>query len=127
MCIIFLSMDNHIYELSLDLKKSLDNDPRIIKLNELEKKMNEDKEVIALAYAKDVASSEYSDILNHYSQDSETAKKYQKKLYAAKKALDEHPLVKEYLKAYVEVRNLYSEINAIVFKDLNPELCPKGK
>lgn len=120
-------MDNHIYELSLDLKKSLDNDPRIIKLNELEKKMNEDKEVMALAYAKDVASSEYSDILNHYSQDSETAKKYQKKLYAAKKALDEHPLVQEYLKAYVEVRNLYSEINAILFKDLNPELCPKGK
>ena len=33
-------MDNHIYELSLDLKKSLDNDPRIIKLNELSDRCN---------------------------------------------------------------------------------------
>lgn len=120
-------MDNNVYQLSLELKNKLDNDPRVIKLNELEKKMSEDKEVISLAHAKDVASSEYSDILNHYAQDSDTAKKYQKKLYAAKKALDEHPLVKEYLKAYSEVRSLYSEINAILFKDLNPELCPKGK
>lgn len=120
-------MEKDIYSLAASLKESLKNDPRILKLEKLEKEMDNDKSVMALAYAKDVASSEYSDILNHFAEDSETARKYQKKLYEAKKALDEHPLVKEYLSAYKEVRELYSQINNILFDDLSIDLCPKGK
>ena len=47
-----------IYSLSYELKDLLTNDPRTIRLNELEKKMNESEEVMALAYQKDVAVSE---------------------------------------------------------------------
>lgn len=120
-------MEKDIYSLAASLKQSLKDDPRVVALEELEKEMNNDKSVMALAYAKDVASSEYSDILNHFSKDSETALKYQKKLYEAKKALDEHPLVRRYLSAYKEVRELYTQINNILFDDLSIDLCPKGK
>ena len=108
-----------IYSLSYELKDLLINDPRIIRLNELEKKMNESEEVMALAYQKDVAVSEYSDALNHFARDSEEVKKAQRNLHIKKEALDSHPLVKDYLKAYSEVRDLYYQLNDILFSNLN--------
>ena len=120
-------MKKNIYQLAESLKIELQNDPRIIALNQLEEKMNQDEEVMRLAYQKDLLASEYSDILNHFDRDSEPAIKIQKKLYEAKKALDEHPLVQQYLSAYKEVRELYTQINDILLTDLSPSLCPKGK
>ncbi len=120
-------MNEDIYAKALELKNNLDNDERIIKLNDLEKKMNEDESVMALAYKKDVASTEYSDILKHYSQDSKEAKEALKKLHLAKEELDNHPLVREYLNAYIEVRDLYSNINEILFSNFQSNLCPKEK
>ena len=38
-------MDKDIYTKAENLKELLEKDPRIIKLNELEKKINEDEEV----------------------------------------------------------------------------------
>ena len=108
-----------IYSLSYELKDLLINDPRIIRLNELEKKMNESEEVMALAYQKDVAVSEYSDALNHFARDSEEVKKAQHNLHLKKETLDNHPLVKDYLKAYSEVRDLYYQLNDILFSNLN--------
>lgn len=108
-----------IYSLSYELKDLLTNDPRIIRLNELEKKMNEDEEVMALAYQKDLAVSSYSDALNHFAKDSEEVKKAQHDLHLKKEALDNHPLVREYLKAYSEVRDLCLSINDILFSNLN--------
>ena len=108
-----------IYSLSYELKDLLTNDPRIIRLNELEKKMNENEEVMALAYQKDLAVTEYSDALNHFANNSEEMKKYQHDLFLKKEALDNHPLVKEYLKAYSEVRDLYFQVNEILFNDLS--------
>ena len=108
-----------IYSLSYELKDLLTNDPRIIHLNELEKKMNESEEVMALAYQKDVAVTEYSDALNHFSRDSEEVKNAQHNLHIKKEALDNHPLVREYLKAYSEVRDLYYQLNDILFSNLN--------
>ena len=108
-----------IYSLSYELKDLLTNDPRIIRLNELEKKMNENEEVMALSYQKDVAVSEYSDALNHFARDSEEVKKAQHNLHIKKEVLDNHPLVKDYLKAYSEVRDLYYQLNDILFSNLN--------
>ena len=108
-----------IYSLSYELKDLLINDPRIVRLNELEKKMNTSEEVMTLAYQKDLAVSEYSDALNHFAKDSEEVKKAQHNLRLKKEALDNHPAVKEYLKAYSEVRDLYYELNDILFSNLN--------
>ena len=120
-------MPNDIYTKTSDLKEKLNNDPRVVLLNKLEKEMNENEEVMALAYKKDMACLKYSDALNHFSKDSEEVKEALKELHEAKKNLDNHPLVKEYLKAYVEVRDLYNEINEILFSDFTPNLCPKEK
>lgn len=120
-------MEKDIYLKAENLKELLSKDPRIIKLNELEKKMNEDEEVMSLAYKKDMASVNYSDILNHFSKDSKEAQKALKELHEAKLNLDNHPLVKEYMKAYIEVRELYEEINKILFANFASNLCPKEK
>ena len=111
-----------LYQKVDELKNALINDERIIKLQEAEKKMNESKEVQILSYKKDIAISNYSDALNHFSKDSEEIKQYQKELHLAKKALDEHPLVKDYLSCYIKVRDLYNEINDILFSNLRENL-----
>ena len=118
-------MANDIYNLASELKEMLDNDERIIRLNKLEKELNNNEEVMALSYQKDVAVSAYSDALNHYAQDSEELKKIQHDLHLKKEALDNHPLVRDYLKAYSEVRDLYFQVNEILFKDLSLYLKEK--
>ena len=116
-----------IYSKTAKLKELLENDERVILLNKLEKQMDENEEVIALAYKKDMASVKYSEILNHFSEDSKEAKNALKELHLAKKELDSHPVVKQYLAAYKEVRLLYEEINNILFGNFNSNLCPKEK
>lgn len=112
-------MVSNIYLLAGELKDLLDNDERIIRLNKLENELNNNEKVMALSYQKDLAVSSYSDALNHFANDSEEMKKYQHDLFLKKEALDNHPLVKSYLKAYSEVRDLYFQINEILFNDLS--------
>ena len=118
-------MVSNIYLLAGELKDLLDNDERIIRLNKLENELNNNEEVMALSYQKDLAVSSYSDALNHFANNSEEIKKYQHELFLKKEALDNHPLVKEYLKAYSEVRDLYFQINEILFNDLSLHLKEK--
>ena len=120
-------MSEDIYLKAEQLKKEISNDPRVIRLNELEKEMNESEEVMALAYKKDMAAVNYSDILNHFSNESKEAQEALKVLHQAKFDLDNHPLVKQYLKAYKEVRELYGDINEILFSNFSASLCPRDK
>ena len=112
-------MVSNIYLLAGELKDLLDNDERIIRLNKLENELNNNEEVMALSYQKDLAVSAYSDALNHFANDSKEIKQYQHELFLKKEALDNHPLVKNYLKAYSEVRDLYFQINEILFNDMS--------
>ena len=115
-------MAKDIYETAYELKDLLLQDERIKRLNELETKMNNNDEVIALAYQKDLAVSNYSDALNHFDEKSNEVKKAQKELYEKKLALDTHPIVREYLDAYKEVRDLYIQISGLLFDELNLKL-----
>ena len=112
-------MAEDLYSLAYSLKDLLSNDSRIVLLDELEKEMNENEEVMALAYQKDLAVNRYSDALNHFAQDSEEMKQFQHELFIKKEALDNHLLVRDYLKAYGEVRDLYFKLNEILFSGLN--------
>ena len=118
-------MVSNIYLLAGELKDLLDNDERIIRLNKLENELNTNEEVMALSYQKDLAVSSYSDALNHFANNSPEIKQYQRELFLKKEALDNHPLVKEYLKAFSEVRDLYFQINEILFNDLSLHLKEK--
>ena len=115
-------MSKDIYNLAYELKELLSNDERIVLLNSLDEKMNDNNEVIALAYQKDMACLKYSDALNHYAEQSKEVKAAQKELYEKKLALDNNQIVKDYLKAYSVVRDLYQELNAILFNGLNVKL-----
>lgn len=116
-------MDDKIYFLAKELKITLDNDERIIRLNEIEKRMNDNEEVMALSYRKDLASDKYSDLLKIYSEDDEIVLNARRELIARKEELESHPVVKEYLKAYSEVRMLLFELNNILFRDFKGGNC----
>ena len=115
-------MEEKLYSLAYELKELLSHDERITLLDSLEKELNKNEEVMALAYQKDLAATNYSDALNHFSENSEEVKKAQATLFEKKKALDNHPLVSEYLNAYSKVRDLYFEMNDILFSHLSIHL-----
>ena len=118
-------MDEKISELTYKLKEQLNNDPRVIALNESEKKMNESEDVMVLSYRKDVALDHYNQLLKYYSDDSKVVVKARQDLATAKKELESHPLVREYLSNYQQVRLLFEQVNQTLFSMLNNDMCPK--
>ena len=117
-----LDMTKDIYQIAYELKDSLLQDERVKRLNISEEIMNNDNEVIALAYQKDLAVSFYSDALNHFAENAKEVIEARKELHEKKLALDTHPLVREYLDAYKDVRDLYIQINSLLFDGLNIKL-----
>ncbi|MCR4879719.1 MAG: YlbF family regulator [Bacilli bacterium] len=105
-------------KISYELKKLLDLDKRFILLNEKEKAMESNEEVMSLSYNKDLKETYLSDLLKHYPSSSSEVKRANVELYRASEKLNSHPLVKEYLLAYKEVQKVLDEINLILFKDL---------
>ena len=110
-------MDSIIFEKAIKLKEEIDNHPLILQLNKIEKTMEENKEVVALYFAKEKAISDYNFALSHFKEDSIEVKNAQKQLYEAKLKLDSHPLIQEYYSCYKKVKQLYNHINNILFKD----------
>jgi cell fate (sporulation/competence/biofilm development) regulator YmcA (YheA/YmcA/DUF963 family) len=101
---------------SLDgLKSAIENDERIIRLNELEKKLYDDPSLLELVKKKDDLEREYNTVLSYKDKDSDEAKRVGKALHDAKMELDTYPLAKEYSEAYIAVRDLYMQIDDIIF------------
>ena len=117
-------MDEKILSLTYRLKTALDNDSRIVLLNKLENEMNNNEEVMALSYRKDMALDRYNEMCKLFKDDSEEVNKARILLSDAKKELESHPLVREYLAAYQQVRLLYEHINETLFSYLNKNMCP---
>ena len=105
-------MAKDIYTLAYELKELLESDQRIKNLNEKEEVMKNSNEVKALVDKKEQAVSLYS----------VSSEQGQKVLHQSKLELDSHPLVRAYLDAYSKVRDLYFEINDILFSGLNIHL-----
>lgn len=101
-----------------NLKDAILNDERVLRLNEIEKKMNESDEVMKLAYQKDMMCIAYEDALKYFGENSKEALEAQKKLFEAKLSLDNHPLVVKYMNAYNEVKSLYGKINDELFSPI---------
>ena len=105
-------MAKDIYTLAYELKDLLNSDPRIIDLNKKEEKMKNNEEVKNLVNKKEQAISLYTS----------SSKEGQKLLHQSKLELDNHPLVRAYLDAYIIVRDLYFRINDVLFSGLNAHL-----
>ena len=115
-----------IISLSYELKNLLDTDLRVIDCSKKEQAMSNDPLAMSMSYKKDLAIDEYEFALNHFKKESKEVEIAQKKLHEAKLALDSVPSVQEYLKSYSKVRDLYLEINDILFSFMNRHIC-KGK
>lgn len=110
-------MEVELAEKLSEYRSILENDPRIKKLEEIEASLSKDEEVKALSFALKQKEGEFEDARSHYGEKSELTKAAQKKLYEAKLALDEHPLVATYNQAYIAVKDLYLYIDDILFSD----------
>ena len=97
------------------LKEAIEKDPQILLLNQLEKEIENNEEVMVLSYKKDVALANYEDTIKYFKDDRDKIQKAQKLLAESKYNLDIHPLVKQYNKAYLEVKLMYEEINNQLF------------
>ena len=118
-------MNAEILNLATQLKEAINNDLRIIALNEVEQRMNNSEEVMSLSYRKDMALDEYNEMCRYFADDSEEVINARKKLAETKKELESHPLVRDYLSKYQQVRLLYEHINETLFSYLNKNMCPK--
>lgn len=116
-------MNDKLLKSLYELKNAIDNDGRMKNLLRIEKEMENNEEVILLARIKDNINDRYNDLLKIYDEKDERVTKVQEELYVAKKALDEHPLVKEYLKAYKEVRLMYEKVDETLIKPFKTHVC----
>lgn len=113
------SMDEILAD-KLDLLKSeIENHPDVIKLNELDKLLNENEEVMKLAYKKDIAITKYEDAMRYFGENSDEALTAQKELHQAKLELDKNELVMMYNNQFKKVRKLYDKINEEIFNPFN--------
>lgn len=106
---------NDIYKEIENLVEVLKNQEDYVALKKVEKEMREDLEVLKLSNDFSLAQSEYNACLNHYSYDSDEAKKYQKKLHQVKYQLDTHPRVLKYTELLSKVNEplWYLEYNLL--------------
>lgn len=104
------------------LKRLIDSDQRVLALNRIEDKLENNREVQSRAYEKDMRAISYEDALKYYADDSPETEEAQKELYFAKKRMDELPISREYYAAYKEVRTLYEFINRTLFSDINKKV-----
>lgn len=104
--------------LAYELKELIEKDERFIVYKEKEKAMENNEEVMALAYNKDLKETYLSDTLKHFPSSSPVARKARVELFRASERLDAHPVVKEYIEASKKIDELYKEINDILFTNL---------
>lgn len=116
---MIISMNNSLYEEVYKLRDQMKSDPRFLALKEMDEKLNNNEEVMKLAYQKKMAIVEYEDALNHYGKNSLELKKAQQNLAKCKLNLDNHPLVKEYYLALQKVREMDRKVNEKLFDDFN--------
>lgn len=108
-------MDLILEKALTELKDAISKDNRQIKLVEIEKKLYEDPALLELVKKKDDLENEYNQILSYEDKNSDAAKNVEKALYEAKLALDTYPLAKEYSDAFVAMRDIYMQIDDIIF------------
>ena len=95
------------------LREVLENDPRSRLLDEKEALLSGSKEVEILSRNAKEKAEEYAVAMKV--EDEEGKTRATKAFHEAKKALDEHPLTRDYQAAYSEVRRLLSEVESILF------------
>lgn len=116
-------MNERIFDLASNLNKSLLDNPKVQELNRLEEELNNSYEVYLLSQKKDECLEIYTKLKDIYPDNHIEIKKALKNLKEAKENLSNHPLAKSYLSIYNEVRDLYMEIDDILFSSFKGSKC----
>lgn len=116
-------MNSKIFDLANNLNYALNNDERVKRLNALEEELNNSYEVYLLSQKKDECLESYTKIKDAYPSNHIEVRNALLKLKEAKENLSNHPLVKSYLSIYNEVRDLYMEIDDILFSNFKRRDC----
>lgn len=108
-------MDLVLEKALTELKEAIASDPRVKFLSEVEAKLYEDPALLELVKKKNDLEKEYGSLLSYEEREGEKAKQLEHALYEAKLELDNHPLAKEYSEAFIKVRDIYMQIDDIIF------------
>ena len=120
-------MEEALRETLLILAAAIKEDPRLLALDEIDSRLSKSEEVAELSEKAKEKVVDYAYNRDHFGEASELTKASQHEAYLAKKALDEHPLSKEYQAKYRPVRELYAEIDYIILSPYRDKpRCGKG-
>jgi cell fate (sporulation/competence/biofilm development) regulator YlbF (YheA/YmcA/DUF963 family) len=104
-----------IISLAYDLKDILEQEPVVVHLEALNQQLNEHQSLLMMTDRFHALQEDYTRLWELYGDDHPQLMEVQKQLHQQKIMIDAHPLVREYLKAYGQVRILYRSIQTEVF------------
>ena len=116
-------MEEKIYFLAKEINEELNKNQDVVLLNKLDKELNDSYEVCTLSNKKDEALEKYISNKDLYGEDDKRTVDSLKALQLAKKELNNHPIVKQYLEVYSRVRDLYLEINHLLLDEYKGGKC----
>ena len=104
-----------IIALAQALKETVEADERVRHLNTLDQQLNQHQTLLALSETYQRAQANYQAMWESYGDDSPHVLRARAELHQVKLQVDSHPLVRDYLKAYGQVRVLYQLIQEKIF------------
>ena len=110
-------MDEHIYTLAYKLQQLIINSELLKRFSELDNELTNSFDVYMLSQQKDRCIDKYSRLKDALGEDNEETILALKEAQNAKEKLNNFPLVKEYLRVYSQVRDLYLEVDNILLSD----------
>ncbi len=108
-------MNEKLLNDSIDLRNKILDSEEYKNLFLKNKEMESSNEVKILSYKKDIAIMNYEDALKHYDKNSIEVIDAEKDMAKAIYNLNNHPIVKEYNKAFAELAGIYKSINLELF------------
>ena len=108
-------MNEKLLNDSIELRNKVLNSEEYKNVDSKNKEMESSDEVKILSYKKDMAIMNYEDTLKYYDKNSIEVINAEKDMAKAIYNLNNHPLVKEYNKAFAELAAIYKNINLELF------------
>lgn len=101
--------------LARELKEILEQEQKVVLLNQLDLLLTQNQPLLILSESYQRAQANYQSMWESYGDDSPHVLRARSELHQVKIQVDSHPLVRDYLKAYGQVREIYQLIQQKIF------------
>ncbi|MEY3431873.1 MAG: hypothetical protein RIS53_771 [Bacillota bacterium] len=101
--------------LARELKEALENNEHVVLLNQLDQQLNQNQTLLTLSESYQRAQINYQAMWESYGDESPHLLRARAELHQVKIQVDSHPLVRDYLKTYGQVREIYQSIQQKIF------------